>query len=447
MMMRPISISALPQSSHDEYKRRVLITITILGSWTTGVIEGFRFLTWSRRIVPSCISLSAQFPALSVCKPSEVLLRFSHSFQRHIVYNSNHSVLGSYEFLDRALEDYPEAILIPQGTLTRNRDLDDIYMGCIAGSGVDEQTVYREQTNRTSEEHSSRIKVAYDALMTLSTLAAELPAAQHAVARYLAENSGKLRFIDHTPETIKNNFKRITKLLKNTLDIDASETRQKILAVFPQICLYDVQEIEDRVRFFMAPPPPASLIRAKLQDWPLLASQGYGAGLSKQQLRTAVCAVPHLIAMYYEDAVLKPKIGYYLHILQAPFQLANVATIELKSYLDGATFSDIAHVTYLYKLGISWDQLRIILAAFPTLVVCDTQPSVEMLKKGVVRRDIAHQKLHYFQTRLQLRPTHVKSMLIVSPLALVSVDSLQSFLTNHFQRLTLGLDPTQLLRN
>ena len=391
------------------------MTITILGSWVTGSAEGF--MTSSCRIMSS-VALSAQNEALSDCKQSGVSLRFSHSFQRHVVYDSNQSVLGSYEFLDRALEDYSDAILITQGTQTRINETDDVYMGCFAGSGVDEQFVYRELTNRTSEDHSSRIKVAYDALMTLSKLAAELPVAQHAVARYLAENSGKLRFIDHTPETIKTNYKRITKLLKNTLEIDASDIRQKILAVFPQICLYDTKEIADRLKFFIAPPPPAALMRAKAQDWPLLASQGYGAGLSMKQLRTALRAVPHMMAMYYEDAVLKPKIGYYLHILQAPFQLANVATIELKNYLDGATFSDIAHITFLYKLGISWDQLRIILAAFPTLVVCDTQPSAEMLNKGVVRRDIAHQKLHYFQSRLQLRPTHVKSMLIVSPLCL-----------------------------
>lgn len=423
--MRPISIPTLTRSSHDEYKRNLLITIAILGSWATGPAEGLKFVTSPSQVVPWCVALSAPHGALSDCKQSGVSLRFSHSFQRHVVYDSNQSVLGSYEFLDRALEDYPEAILIPQGTISRptGSDIDDIYMGCFAGSGVDEQTVYRILTNRTSEEHSARIKVAYDALMTLSTLAAELPVAQHAVARYLAENSGKLRFIDHTPETIKSNYKKITEVLKNTLEIDVSDTRQKILAVFPQMCLYDTKEIEDRVRFFLAPPPPASLRMAKLQDWPLLASQGYGAGLSKHQLRTAFCAVPHMMAMYYEDAVLKPKIGYYLHILQAPFHLASVATIELKNYLDGATFSDIAHITYLHKLGISWDQLSIILAAFPTLVVCDTQPSVEMLKKGVVQRDIAHQKLHYFQTRLQLRPTHVKSMLIVSPFAFVSLDT------------------------
>ena len=390
---------------------------TLLAAWVTSSVEGFIVTSYRCAPISSCVSVSRvelRNDILIDCPQHEFSLHFSHSFQRHVVYNSNQSVVGSYEFLDSALEDYPSATLRLQGTYSPTSGGDNEYLGCFAGSGVEEQTAYREVWNFTSEERSARANLAYDALMMLSELSAEVPQAQHAVALYLAENSGKLRFINHTPETIKGNYKDVTDIFNTLLDMDATDTRQKILSVFPQICLYDRKEIADRIRFFLAPSPPLGLVKAKGGDWPLLASHGYGAGLSTVQLRSALRAVPHLMAMYYEDAFLKPAIGYFLHLLQAPFHLANTATIELKQFLDGATFSDIAHVTFLHKLGISWDQLRIIFEAFPTLVVCDTQPSVEMLNKGVVHRDIAPQRLHYLQTRLQISPSQVKAMLIVS---------------------------------
>lgn len=414
----------------------------------TTFVKGFVVTTSDRRLSSTdrftSLPVSALNDILIDCPLSEFSLHFSHSFQRHVVYNSNQSVVGSYKFLDSAMEDYPTATLIPQGTYSATGSGDNVYFGYLAGCGIEEHTAYREVSNRSSEEHSARVNVAYDALMTLSKLAAEVPQAQHAVALYLAKNSGKLRFINHTPETIKSNYENVTEIFMALLGIEATDTRQKILAVFPQICLYDTKEVADRIRFFLAPSPPLTLLRAQACDWPLLASRGYGVGLTKAQLRAALCAVPHLMAMYYEDAILKPAIGYYLHVLQAPFHLASTATIELKQYLDGATFSDIAHVTFLHKLGISWDQLRLMLEAFPTLVVCDTQPSVEMLNKGVVRRDIAPQRLHYLQTRLQVSPSQVKAMLIVSPFPSARLSRDSPILSHHFStdRLTPDLAPT-----
>ena len=418
-------------------KKEEFIVIVLLASWVTRFVEGFVATTSDRLLYTATtgrFSTSSALPGSDIvidCPLSEFTLRFSHSFQRHVVYDSNQSVVGSYKFLDNAIEDNPTATVISQGTRSATGSGDNVYLGCLAGSGLEEHTAYRELSNRTPEEHSARVNVAYDALMTLSTLSAEVPQAQHAVALYLAQNSGKLRFINHTPETIKSNFKDVTKIFKSLLDMDATDTRQKILSVFPQICLYDTKEVADRIRFFLAPSPPILLTRANGCDWPLLASRGYGAGLSKSQLRAALCAVPHLMAMYYEDAFLKPAIGYYLHVLQSPFHLASTATMELKQYLDGATFSDIAHITFLHKLGFSWDQLRLILEAFPTLVVCDTQPSVEMLNKGVVCRDIDPQRLHYLQKRLQVSPSQVKAMLIVSQKISLSLRCCSPIVSHH----------------
>ena len=406
--------------------RRVWSIALFVTTWTIEYVESFVILSgtsaWNQHVNPLGIGTPKDESSANIERDhSEYFLRFLHSFQRHVVYDSNRSVLCSFEFLDSALENFPKAALIPQGTQSPSLgigDDDSVYLGFIAGCGLQEQTAYRESLNTTLEQHSARIKTSYQALLTLSNLTAQVPQAQHAVARYLVEKSGKLRFIQHTPDTIRANFHFIIRTFETLLDMDRTDTMRNILSTFPQICLYDSSEIADRLLFFLAPLPPTTFTRIEVIDWPLLASHGYGAGMTKEQTRQALRAVPHLMAMYYEDASLKPEISYFLHVLQAPFHLANQASVKLRTYLDGATFSDIAHMTFLFKLGITWDQLRVILDAFPTIIVCDTQPSVEMLSKGVASsvRGIAPQKLHYLQSRLQIPPSHVKAMLIVSPL-------------------------------
>lgn len=47
-----------------------------------------------------------------------VTIRFSRNFQLHVVYDSNNTVMESYEFLDSAREDYPSAELVQLGTKT-----------------------------------------------------------------------------------------------------------------------------------------------------------------------------------------------------------------------------------------------------------------------------------------------------------------------------------------
>jgi hypothetical protein len=343
-------------------------------------------------------------------------IRFSHSFQRHVILDSNDTVIKSYEFLDEALDDYPNCEMTSIQNLQLYGTLDDIELcfASIPGSGIELQSADHKSKEFSSQNLSSRAKLSHEALMTLSQLIAEVPGSDQPAAVNLAQNYGRLQFMYHSPKSIQGNYESIITLLKDILDMEPSVTRQKVLSVFPQLCLYDFDEIATRIQFFVAKPPPITITRAKRLDWPLLANQGYGAGLSKEQLRIALCSVPHILAMNYEDSTLKPGIGYFLHILQSPFHLANKAIEELKTYLEGASYSDIALVTFLCKLGISWNQLRILLEAFPTLVVCDTKPSVEMLTKGVVTRDVASHRLHYLQKRLQIRPAQVKAMLIVS---------------------------------
>jgi hypothetical protein len=349
--------------------------------------------------------------------------------------------MGSYEFLDSAREDYPGAELVKLGTQTF--DNQDICLGCYGGSGLEEQTAYREVLRTDTVEHSNRVRMAFDSLMTLAELAAEAPRAQNATAYYLVQNAGKLRFLKHSPESINANYKAIISLLKEYLGMDATYSRQHVLSKFPQLCLYNLQEITERLKFLLSPLPPPSVINRKDLDWPLLASQGYGAGLTKNQLREAVRAVPHILSMYYEDAAGKPSVAYYLYVLKAPFENVVSARVNLRDYLDGASVADMAYITYLGTLDISWDQLRVMLQAFPTIVVCDTEPSWEMLNKGngAVRKQLKAERLHYLQTRLQIRPIEVKAMLIVRTRSRKHCQNTVcagSFLTMVLTRLTTG---------
>lgn len=371
-------------------------------------VEGFVATSRSyfqKELPSSTCTLSAKKEAIG-----KVLLRFSPSFQRHVVHDINGTVIESFKFLDDALGQYPTATVTRQGYQTFESDKQD--MGCFAGAGVHEQTAYREILKSSSPEYSGRGRLAFHALMALAKLATEGPRAQNATAVYLADKAGKLRFLDHSPDTIRAHYKALTKILKNWLDMDAIDIREKILSKFPQLCLYDLRDVVERLRFFLSPLPPS--LNGRGLDWALLASQGYGAGMTKQQVRDALRAVPHILSMSYADSAVKPAFGYYLYILRAPFELVNTAKIELKDNLEGGTVSDMAFMTYLKSLGLSWDQLRIILDAFPTIVTCDTHPKWEMISKGVVSKRLAPRTLQYLQTRLQIRPREVQAMLIVS---------------------------------
>lgn len=264
----------------------------------------------------STCTLSAKKEAIE-----KVLLHFSPSFQRHVVHDVNGTVLESFKFLDDALGEYPTATVTRQGYQTFESDNKD--MGCFAGGGVHEQTAYRAILNSSSPEYSERGRLAFHALMALAKLATEGPRAQNATAVYLADKAGKLRFLGHSPDTIRAHYKALTKIIKNWLDMDAIDIREKILSKFPQLCLYDLRDVVERLRFFLSPLPPS--LSGKELDWPLLASQGYGAGMTKQQVRDALRAVPHILSMSYADSAVKPAFGYYLYILRAPFELVNTA--------------------------------------------------------------------------------------------------------------------------
>ena len=103
-----------------------------------------------------------------------------------------------------------------------------------------------------------------------------------------------------------------------------------VLSNFPQICLYDSNELETLIRFLLAPCPPSIISSVTLVadtgvggekvDWPKLAYEGYGVGLTLEQATKAMRVMPELMALYYEDS-RKPSVGYMYTQLQQQQQM------------------------------------------------------------------------------------------------------------------------------
>lgn len=139
---------------------------------------------------------------------------------------------------------------------------------------------------------------------------------------------------------------------------------------------------------------------------------GYGAGLAVQQATDAVRVIPQLLAMHHDDA-MKPSMLYFIQNLKLPYDLFDEARAQLSSYVSGATASDAWTFAYLRSLDVSWEQMKILLDAFPTLVCCETEPSWELIDDRYARSVYKESDLHYLRKRLQISPGEVFAMIKV----------------------------------
>jgi hypothetical protein len=245
----------------------------------------------------------------------------------------------------------------------------------------------------------------------------------------------------HTPESITINHARVVSLLSrggrnggsgsssssssssvglamNSLDVAF------VLSNFPQICLYDSNELETLIRFLLAPCPPSIISSVTLVadtgvggekvDWPKLAYEGYGVGLTLEQATKAMRVMPELMALYYEDS-RKPSVGYMYTQLQQQQQmspqLCDEVKMQLGQFLEGTDFSDTLTLGYLYSLGISWKKLRLLLSAFPLWTTNNLDPGWEIIQRGPVRSSLKRHSLDYLRQRLQIRPSDVYRMI------------------------------------
>jgi len=239
----------------------------------------------------------------------------------------------------------------------------------------------------------------------------------------------------HTPESITINHARVVTLLSRARDGGSSSSIGLamsssdvafVLSNFPQLCLYDTLELETFVRFLLAPLPPTNIpsitivadtgVGGEKVDWPRLAYEGYGVGLSLEQATKAMRLMPELMALYYEDS-RKPSVGYLYTQLQQQInvmspQLCDEVKMQLGQFLEGADFSDTLTLGYLYGyLGISWKKLRLLLSAFPLWTTNNLDPGWEILQRGPVRSSLKRHSLDYLRQRLQIRPSDVYKMI------------------------------------
>lgn len=241
----------------------------------------------------------------------------------------------------------------------------------------------------------------------------------------------------HTSKSITINHARVVNLLScggrnnsNNND-DANDNvglamtpseLEFVLSNFPQVCLYDKTELETFIRFLLSPMPPSTIPSVTLVadtgvgrekvDWPRLAHEGFGAGLTVDQATKAIRMVPELMALYYEDT-RKPSVGYMYTQMQQrlPPQLSDEVQMQLGQFLEGADFSDVLTLGYLHSLGISWKKLRLLLSAFPLWTTNNLDPGWEILQRGPVRSVLKRHSLDYLRQRLQIRPSEVYKML------------------------------------
>ena len=185
-------------------------------------------------------------------------VRFSRCFQRHVVYGTNKTVLSSFRFLDEAFEEFPRLYVVKDSVATTNTTPEEIQAGYAAGGGLQEAVGYAVylDTNQT-EIAMERGRGALLTLCELVTGEETSPLVDSFVATV-----GTTPLLRHNNDTITSNFGKFQKLMENALGLDFGETRSRIIAPFPQVCLYDLNDIAERLAFLLAPLPPRDCLTA-----------------------------------------------------------------------------------------------------------------------------------------------------------------------------------------
>ena len=144
--------------------------------------------------------------------------------------------------------------------------------------------------------HQNITRDGLDALEYLSSLTASLVASQtkagadgmdelrQNIASTLRERIGLKRFMEHSPQSLQHNYNRLMDIFTRSrtrndnksggadeimgpgLALEESEARSMI-SYFPEVCLYDIHEVEERIHFFLSPLPPEDMV-GSLSDVP-----------------------------------------------------------------------------------------------------------------------------------------------------------------------------------
>jgi hypothetical protein len=97
--------------------------------------------------------------------------------------------------------------------------------------------------------------------------------------------------------------------------------------------------------------------------------------------------------------------------IQMSPKLCDEAYSQLRPFMEGTAPSDAFTFAFLSSIGVSWQQLRILLAALPLWTTCNLDPSWDIMQRGPVRSMLKRQSLDYLRQRLQVRPSDIYRML------------------------------------
>ena len=206
-----------------------------------------------------------------------VQISFSDCYQRYMVQNSKNNLENSFLFLDEALERHPNATVtgrdaflmypdeaagsfvsfeyfnkpeqsLSSSKLLSNREFDEILynLSCLTANprkgGNTQQQIYdylksRITKNRLQKHHTKTyLKLNYDRVMDLFT------------------RSNRVIQKQNNNNNNNNNLKIETIFFNPGLAMDQHAARN-VISSFPQLCLYDYNQVEERIKFLMSSKP------------------------------------------------------------------------------------------------------------------------------------------------------------------------------------------------
>lgn len=142
---------------------------------------------------------------------------------------------------------------------------------------------------------------------------------------------------------------------------------------------------------------------------------GHGAGISIKQATLAIQAVPRLLSLYHEDSQ-KRSMLYFYNELGVNMQLLDEGRIELGSRIVGCDNSDLYALSYLRSIGITWEQIRLVIDCFPIVLYCDIDPVWDLLDtNSSVKNELNPSHLHFLRKRLQVTNADTTAMIKTHP--------------------------------
>jgi hypothetical protein len=223
-------------------------------------------------------------------------IRFSRAFQRHVVYKCTDNrkqnlasiyhdyqcdhTLDSFMFLDEAMAKYPHATLeklLDVGQI----DDENAYELILAGMGNIPSSAILTVRNEEISASNGIEAMKYLASMAMSGQRINLPSPgsdqfnqmREIFVHQLGMKIAPKRFESHTKESIRQNYDHVVDVLTRGLTRKLYSTgddgmlmqlekaglafteadARAVISDFPQLCLYDIHELEERIKFITSP--------------------------------------------------------------------------------------------------------------------------------------------------------------------------------------------------